>query len=496
MKKIPAFEEYCQTLTETGQQALSNFFEAIDQRVALPYGESAELFGDFQRALLYYAAQGLCPEEALSRLDPARLGGFYVRPPLLWYPLDDAAKVYPLSMKHGQMTIFRLSVYLKQAVVPELLQMALTFTIKRFPSFATTVKKGLFWHYLDSAKRRFALEEEADMPCRPLKIARSGSPSFRVLHYENRISVEYFHVLTDGVGGMVFLKTLTAVYLGLLGAPEEGGCGILDIGGLTGAGETANEFYRASDIKGASGFMDKPAAQMSGRMSRKKPCRILHYKMDAGRLMERARSKNATVTAYLLSLLFIAGKYATEEPEGHLSIQVPVNMRKYYPSDTLRNFSMYCGVKLALDEITCPEAILTDISRQLVQKSAKERMGEMMNSTRRLVRILRYVPLFIKAPAAKAAYGFIGDRPFTCTFSNLGIAAMPEGLTEYIDSMDFVLGVSETNRAACSMVTFGNTATLSISKMTADPSFEEKLYKLLTAEGLAPDMEGSVLYGR
>lgn len=90
------------------------------------------------------------------------------------------------------MSVFRLSVYLKQSVVPELLQMALSFTIKRFPSFTTTLKRAFFWHYLDTTKRRFSVEQESGIPCQALKVALSGSQSFRVLYYNNRISVEFF----------------------------------------------------------------------------------------------------------------------------------------------------------------------------------------------------------------------------------------------------------------------------------------------------------------
>ena len=43
------------------------------------------------------------------------------------------------------------------------------------------------------------------------------------------------------------------------------------------------------------------------------------------------------------------------------------------------------------------------------------------------------------------------------------------------------------------MVTFGNTATLSVSKNTIDPSFEEALYELLCRDGLTPVVEGSEL---
>lgn len=67
-------------------------------------------------------------------------------------------------------------------------------------------------------------------------------------------------------------------------------------------------------------------------------------------------------------------------------------------------------------------------------------------------------------------------------------------MAEHIESMDFVLGTAITNRAACAAVTAGNTATLTVAKMTADPSFEERMYELITADGICTKTEGSVLY--
>lgn len=491
---IAPFAQYQEALPESDRELLNAFFEEFHHHCALPDSEKRKLQTDFEDAILYYQKEGLPITAALSRLDIKNLGGFYLRPPLLWYTLDDAAKVYPLSMKHGQMAVFRLSVYLKKAVVPEILQMALTFTIKRFPSFATTVKKGFFWHYLDSSKRKYAIEAERDIPCRPLKIGRSGSQSFRVLYYEKRISVEYFHILTDGTGGMIFLKTLTAEYLRLMGITAEPGSGILDINETPKASEAANEFARAEKTEKASGFVDKTAVQLGGRLSPVKPCQILHFRMDAERLKEAARERETTITAYVLSLLFMASRAATDELEGEFSIQVPVNMRKFYPSDTGRNFAMYCGIRLPITAITDVSAILPEITRQLSEKTDRAAMGEMMYATEYMVKLMRYIPLFIKAPIARIVYGFLGDRIFTNTLSNLGLVDLPETLSAHIDRMDFVLGTALTNRVSCAMVTCNGVAMLSVTKMTADPSFEEALYRLLEADGITPHLEGSELY--
>ena len=493
--QITDFARYLQTLSDADLSLIHCFFAEFDSHNSLVRSEKLKMQGDFEYALLFYNSIKVPLGDALSRLNINNLGGFYIRPPILWYALDNAAKIYPISMKHGEMSVFRLSVYFKNVVVPELLQIALTFTIKRFPTFATTVKKGFFWHYLDTAKRRYYIAPESDIPCRPLIVSRSSSQSFRVLYFNNRVSVEYFHILTDGAGGMVFLKTLTAEYLKLMGAyPLKSDAGILDINAVPSQDEAANEFYRVEKTENASGFINRPAIQMSGKLSKTKPCRVLHFKMESDKLKQAAKNKNATITAYILAIMFVAGKHATDEFEGSANIQVPVNMRKYYPSDTLRNFSMYCGIRLPLADITNLDAIIPEITLQLEQKTSKQLMSEMVSSTKRMVGAMRYVPLFIKTRAARIAYGYLSYRIFSNTLSNIGVVTMPAGLEEYIDSMDFVLGSSRTNRASCAMVTFGNTATLTIAKFTADPSFEEKLYELLVSDDLTPVVEGSELY--
>ena len=488
------FNNYIKMLTEEEQTLLKDFFVSFNEHCLLNNHTKEKLKEDFEKVILYYHKQGTKLKDALSYLDIRNLGGFYARPPVLWFPLDDAAKIYPLSMAHDRMAIFRLSVYLKDDVVPEILQMALNFTIKRFPTFATTLKKGFFWHYLDTTKRRFRVEEECDVPSQPIKVSVSGSQSFRVKYYKNRISIEFFHVLTDGTGGMVFLTSLTAEYLKLLGVNIPKNNLVLDINEEPGKGEYENAFKSVPDASSASGFIDKMAVQMDGKLSKVRPCKIIHFKMNSTDLKTASQKYNATITSYLLALMFIAGKSATDKLSGDISIQVPVNMRKYYPSKTLRNFSMYCGIRLEIDKITSIQDIIKEITKQLEEKASKEEMSKMVTSTKKMTSMLKYIPLSIKAPIAKIVYGFLGDKIFSNTLSNLGVVKLPEELSSQIESMDFILGTAITNRAGCSVVTINNITTFSISKMTVDPTFEEKIYELLQNDNISVNVEGSGLY--
>ena len=240
--------------------------------------------------------------------------------------------------------------------------------------------------------------------------------------------------------------------------------------------------------------MDRPALQMSGRLSDVRPCRIVHFRMDAARLKAAAARWGATVTAYLLAQMFLAGKAATDEIQGEMSIQVPVNMRKFCPSEMVRNFALYGGIRLGVEEIGAFAPLVAEISRQLEEKTSREAMSKMLTATEKLVTMLQYIPLAVKQPAARLIYGFLGDGIFSNTLSNLGVVRLPPALGEQVESMDFVLGTAITNRAECALVTIHNTATLSITKLTADPSFEEKLYALLGGDDIPVRVEGSELY--
>ncbi len=384
---------------------LERLYFALAALIDLPRAQKRALISDFRRAAEVLVSRGLSPAEAAARLGHERLGDFYLSAPDYWYPLDDAAKIYPMSMTDGWMSVFRLSAYLDAPVEPSLLQLALDITMPRFPFFATKIKRGVFWHYIDGAKRRFTVQPETELPCAPMNVAAGDSQSFRVLYYGRRVSVEFFHILTDGTGGLAFL------------------------------------------------------------------------------------------TALLLAFMTEAAHAASDESRGDISIQVPVNMRKFCPSKTLRNFSMYCSVRTPWAEAGEAERLLPDITRQLSERASETAMRGMLASTAEMVRLLGRVPLAVKRPAARIAYGFLGERAFTSTLSNLGAAKLPPEVEAHVEKLDFVLGTGERARAACAMVTLKGRALLSVTKLTDDKTFETRLLSLLEGAGVPVKLSGSMPYG-
>jgi hypothetical protein len=469
------------------------FLTDVRARLNLRHKHTLLMLEDHVSALHYFTEQGISLQEAMKRLDPAQLGDFYLVERSDWYPLDHAAKIYPLSMSQKRMMVFRVSCYLRQPVVPEILQMALTYTVKRFPYFATTIKSGFFWHYLDSAMRRFSVRPEVKLPCSVMRVSAGASPSFRVVHYQNRVSVEFFHILSDGAGASIFLRTLLREYLRLLGHHIPSAQGVFDASEPPEAKEWRDDFIIGDRGKGAHGFVDKRAVQLRGRLPFEQPNRILHYNLSVAELGAKAKGRGVTITALVMGYLMLACKEAAAPTwaKRKIQIQMPVNMRKYYPSATLRNFSMYCSIRLHPSEIQSLEGILPSISAQMLEGGSKERLDQTMHLSRRLVRLLRFVPLIVKRPIAYSIYGLFSDSVFTTTLSNLGLMRVPAEMEPFIEKFDCVLGAPITNRACCALCSYGDMAVLSVTKNTPLTLFEDALYRILREDGLEPIMEGS-----
>ena len=479
---------------ESDQPRVRRLLEQVDERLDLPKKQRLLMRQDYLGALRCFFISGVPIEEALRRLDPAQLGDFYRAERTDWYPLDHAAKVYPLSMSLNRMMVFRLSGYLAEDVQPVLLQIALHHVVTRFPYFATTIKCGFFWHYLDGTKRRYRVRPETKLPCAVMRVNAYNSPSFRVVYFKNRVSVEFFHILTDGTGGMIFLKTLLAEYLRLLtgeNIPAEEG--VFALADPPQPAEWADDFLLGDKASVTNGFTDQRAIQLSGALPFETPNRVLHLHMSVGALKARAHALGGSVSALVLGYLFLACKEAIPAHTGRkkIQIQLPVNMRKFYPSGTLRNFSMYCSIRLKPSEATALENIVPLIDAQIREGASKEKLDQTMAVTRRLVKALRFVPLIIKRPIAYVLFGALGDGVFTTTLSNLGAVTLPEAMRPYVRKFDFVLGPPTLNRAAFSLCSYGDTAVLTITKNTQSEAVENALYRLLCEDGLAPYVEGS-----
>ena len=139
------------------------------------------------------------------------------RDSIRWDKLDNTANLFPSIAGESMTNVYRISVTLTENVNQEKLQEALDIVLPKFDGFNVRLRTGVFWHYFEeNGKPAPKVVEEANFPCRFIQPNRNHSYLFRVTYYKTRINLEVFHVLTDGMGGMNFLRELTYQYLRLV----------------------------------------------------------------------------------------------------------------------------------------------------------------------------------------------------------------------------------------------------------------------------------------
>ncbi|MDL2317732.1 hypothetical protein LJC74_01375 [Eubacteriales bacterium OttesenSCG-928-A19] len=460
------------------------FCSEFDSVIQLPAEAKDAMRADFLAAIDVLTRQGCALEEALGRVSLRRLGGMYAQPPAAWYPLDSAAKQYPLTMQKGQMPIFRMEAALDQPVEPALLQLALHFVLRRFPHYATRLRRGLFWYYLEPCPGRYAVTRDHGAVCRPIDLTDGKEQLFRLAYRSSIVILEVFHVLTDGMGAVCFLKTLLAEYYRLLGTACAYDEQTLDPTTPATDAEVGNSFSQVEAVKGKNTIIGAPAIQIPAERLPNGECKVDRLHFSAGALKDVARKQHVSITVLMSAMILQACRETARAKHGQYGLQMPMNLRRLFGTRSLRNFSWYCILQAPCAEGLSMQALLQSLSLQLSGVTHKAAVQASIASAQRLIRWLRYVPLRWKAGVMRTVSAFTGEFFFTTTLSNIGVITLPPALSAHVQSLCFVLGPSITNPYSFAMTTLGDDALLTVTRTTDSLALEEKLLALARAFGL------------
>ena len=412
---------------------------------------------------------------------------------LRWLPLDNAAKIYPAARRHNWSNVFRLSATLTDDVDTSVLQSALDVTVRRFPSIAARLRRGVFWYYLQQLSRAPEIQEESSYPLVRMSKEDIRTCAFRVLVYRKRIAVEFFHSLTDGNGALIFLKTLVAEYLqqryGVSIPAEQGVLGRLE---EPSEAELEDSFQKYSGTVNAS-RRESDAWHLQGTWEPNGIRHLVCMELPVQAVREKAHEYNASVTTFLAACMMRAllELQAAHVPNPRrrkcVKVLIPVNLRKLFPSTTLRNFALYstpeADPRLGEYDIDALCKIIRhrmglDITPQ--QMSAK--IATNVSSERLLV--VKLMPLFIKNAVMKAVFNAVGERKSSLSMSNLGQVTLPEAMTPYVERLDFILGVQATAPSNCGVLSYKDTLYINFIRNIREPDLEYAFYRVLRDQGI------------
>ena len=419
---------------------------------------------------------------------------------LRWVRLDNAAKIYPAARRHNWSNVFRLSATLTEPVDVPVLQSALDVTARRFPTIAARLRKGVFWYYLQQLEHAPAVTEEYSYPLARMDTQEARQCAFRVITWKNRIAVEFFHSLTDGTGGLIFLKTLVAEYLqqkhGIVIPAEKGVLGRLE---EPSAQEMEDSFLRYSGTVSAS-RAESTAWRFRGTPELGDKLHVTCFRLSSDEVKAKAHEYGQTITGFLTAAMLQALLQLQEEHEPNLrrrkpvKVLVPVNLRQLFPSKSLRNFALYTIPEIdpRLGQYSFRE-ICHVVYHKIKLDVTPKQMSKMIatNVSSELLLPVRLMPLPIKNLVMKAIFNAVGEKKSCLSLSNLGNVELPEIMKPYIQRFDMILGTQATAPYNCGIVSYKGTLYMNFIRNIIESDLELHFFRVLQSLGLSVSVESN-----
>ncbi len=416
-----------------------------------------------------------------------------------WYKLDLSAIVYPTLQRKDFSSVYRMSVLLKEDVKPEVLQEAIDKTLPRFPTYKVAMRRGLFWRYLEPNHRPGPfVQADVKNPCQPMYYKAENRYMIRFYYYNNRISFEAHHSLGDGSGGMCVFLTVVSTYLQLLGHEIVPGGMVLDINEQPDPGELEDSYMKYAKAKVCP---PRPAEKTYRVRGTKEPfytLNIIDGIMSTPEVIKVAKSYNATITEYLNAVLLYA-LMQKQESEWHLSLKpvriaMPVNLRRIFPSKTLRNFitMIYPGIDPRLGEYTFEEIVkhVHNYMQYYVNKHLLR--GDITTNASTTTNLfIRIVPLFIKDLVVRQFYSKVQDRNSSAGLTNMGVLPVPDSMKPHIERVDICLGQPFSTRTNCAIISYNDILTINFASSIVEADVERYFFRKLVQDGIHVKIESN-----
>ena len=179
-----------------------------------------------------------------------------------------------------------------------------------------------------------------------------------------------------------------------------------------------------------------------------------------------------------------------------ISVCVPVNLRPYYDSQTLKNFFAVVSAvfKPTKDQYTFEE-VIKEVADSLKKQITEENLEKLLsyNVSNEKNKIIRAVPLFMKNLALKAVYTK-SARANTSTITNLGQVSVPEAYKKYINNFHAILSLSKGQNLKAAVVSYDDTMVFTFSSAVVKTDIQKEFFKRLVQDGINVEIESNGVY--
>lgn len=351
------------------------------------------------------------------------------------------------------------------------------------------LKRGFFWYYLQQHDQIPQIDLQHEIPS-IIKINLNSTDLIRLSIRENVISLDFSHILTDGNGGFRFLLGLIYEYLRCTGVSISNPRHIPDPNELISSSE-AEDAHR----KYFPGNLPHPEKLSAAYHLRGKPSdkyQLLSAEMPLKQILSKARENNVSITTYLSALYIYSLNLTAQKDDPHkdptqIRLQVPVDMRQFYPSNTMRNFSLYVSPEIdtrlgnySFEDIL--EKVDLSIKLQANRKELSRQISR--NVGGELNPVIRIVPRFLKNLYLAGLYSRLGERCYSGVLSNVGAVKIEPAAQKYINAFDIAIIPNFKVKKSCAVFSYADNLNISFCSVIKNRDLERFFFSHLTNKGI------------
>ncbi|MDA3940053.1 MAG: hypothetical protein PF693_12235 [Spirochaetia bacterium] len=407
-----------------------------------------------------------------------------------WYRLDNTGKAYPLIRSNQQTTLFRLTAILTEQVNPARVKEALKKILPRFPYFQVVLKPGVFWYYFEKTNRLTPIQKDNHYPCTQYEKRWAVSP-IHIYYKDNRLSLEVTHALSDGYGGMVFLKALLNSYFGE-NPNIENEYNLLKTPGEEEWEDAFNKYFDPS-----APLPKKRSTAFHLPFPRIPPG--IYYSttgiIPLKDILTRAKADGGSLTQWLTAKYMAVLTEMIQDNNwkpAPVVINVPLDLRRLYPSKTLRNFfiSLTPTIDSHVGHFSFSE-ILSHVKNFMSLQIDRRYIGQQFKRNINLERAMsiRLVPLFVKRIFFPFFFYHLGERSYSSGFSNLGSFNLPPGTAEKVKEVHILVPPSQGTLIKVGCISYGSQLFITFGSLTENREVEQRFFSQLRKEGIPVRIE-------
>ena len=415
-----------------------------------------------------------------------------------WDKLDNTANLFPVIAGEKMTNTYRISVVLTEEIQPQLLQEALDLVTPKIPGFNLRLRSGIFWYYFEeNGKKAPRVQEENTYPCRLIHRSKNNSYMFRVTYFKKRINLEVFHALTDGMGGISFLRELTYQYLRLAHPHlrEQLGDHLSADTSLNREDSFKKNFRKSQK----SAYKSQRAFLIRGEKLAYEGFGVVHGYLPIPQLKEACRKYQVSINEYLVATFIWAAYqeyYRNIIPQRPVRVAVPVNLRPFFDSITSKNFFVMVSAEFIPEkEEYSFEEIVQITHESLRSQITREHLEQIFsyNVSNEQLLIARAVPLFLKNLAMRIIYTQ-SALANTTTITNIGNIKVQKEYEPYIQVFHCFLSFSKGQNLKATITSYKDTLVYSYSSALEDVSIQRRVFRQIAADGVDVQIETNGVY--